>query len=66
MHTEKQTTPLNYVWYKTKTVTLQAHSIGDNYAEPFYRTGWVDLDAYGRYIFTDIEEARECARRCRM
>ena len=31
-----------------------------------YSVGWVDLDAYGRYIFTDIEEARECARRCRM
>ena len=31
-----------------------------------YSVGWVDIDAYGRYIFTDIEEARECARRCRM
>ena len=31
-----------------------------------YSVGWVDLDAYGRYIFTDIEEARECARRCKM
>ena len=31
-----------------------------------YSIGWVDLDAYGRYIFADIEEARECARRCRM
>ena len=31
-----------------------------------YSVGWVDIGAYGRYIFTDIEEARECARRCRM
>lgn len=31
-----------------------------------YSVGWIDIDAYGRYIFTDIEEARECARRCRM
>lgn len=31
-----------------------------------YSVGWIDNDAYGRYIFTDIEEARECARRCRM
>ena len=41
MHTEKQTPPLNAVWYDTRTVTPQAYSIGDNYAEPFYRTGWV-------------------------
>ena len=31
-----------------------------------YSVGWIDNDAYGRYIFTDIEEARECARRYRM
>lgn len=31
-----------------------------------YSVGWIDSDAYGRYIFTDIEEARKCARRCRM
>lgn len=31
-----------------------------------YSIGWVDIGAYGSYIFTDIEEARECARRCRM
>lgn len=31
-----------------------------------YSVGWIDNDAYDRYIFTDIEEARECARRCRM
>lgn len=31
-----------------------------------YSVGWIDNDAYGRYIFTDIEEAKECARRCRM
>lgn len=31
-----------------------------------YSVGWIDSDAYGRYIFTDIEEAKECARRCRM
>lgn len=31
-----------------------------------YSVGWIDNDAYDRYIFTDIEEAKECARRCRM
>lgn len=31
-----------------------------------YSVGWIDNDAYDRYIFTDIEEARKCARRCRM
>lgn len=31
-----------------------------------YSVGWVDNDAYGRYIFTDIEEAKECARRYRV
>lgn len=25
--------------------------------------GWIDNDAYGGYIFTDIEEAKKCARR---
>lgn len=31
-----------------------------------YSVGWIDNDAYGRYIFTDIEEAKECARRYRV
>ena len=31
-----------------------------------YSVGWVDIDAYGRYIFTDISEAKECARRNRV
>ena len=30
-----------------------------------YSIGWVDLDAYGRYIFTDIKEAKKCAKRYR-
>lgn len=31
-----------------------------------YSVGWIDIDAYGRYIFTDIEEAKKCARRNRV
>lgn len=31
-----------------------------------YSVGWIDSDAYGRYIFTDISEAKECARRNRV
>lgn len=31
-----------------------------------YSVGWVDIGAYGRYIFTDIEEAKECAKRYRV
>ena len=42
MHTEaQQIAALNVEWYNTKTTASQSYSIGDNYAEPFYRTGWV-------------------------
>lgn len=42
MHTEAhQTTSLNAEWYNTVTTASHSYSIGDNYAEPFYRTGWV-------------------------
>ena len=42
MHTEaEQIATLNAEWYNTKTTASQSYSIGDNYAEPFYRTGWV-------------------------
>lgn len=41
MHIGEQVTSLNAEWYNTQTVTPQSYSIGDNYAEPFYRTGWV-------------------------
>lgn len=33
--------------------------------EDEYSVGWISYDAYGDYIFTDIEEAKKCAKRYR-
>lgn len=64
----------NIYEYVLSKVVYHKEENGDEYpyevfiidGQDEYSAGWIDIGAYGRYIFTDIEEAKECAKRYRV